>query len=53
MNQSHLALMNVTWATDLDPKGGTGRPMVDRFDEEPVAALASLEPDNLALTSAS
>lgn len=46
MGQTHLALMNFSWATDLDPKGGAGPSKYgseqQRYEEEPVTALAAM-----------
>jgi len=48
IGQPHLALMNFSWATELDPRGEQHDPVVGdrRYDEEPVTALAAMDPED-------
>ncbi len=45
LNQTHLALLNFSWAAEMDPRGEQNHPTIGdrRYDEEPV--LAAIDAD--------
>uniref|UniRef100_A0A914XQK5 Cell division cycle protein 27 homolog n=1 Tax=Plectus sambesii TaxID=2011161 RepID=A0A914XQK5_9BILA len=49
LQQTHLALMNFSWASEMDPRGEQNHPTIgDRcYDEEPVTALAAIDPEQV------